>query len=84
MTKLERLDEVLRRDPQRAKVEILKHLDGDLLIVPGRPSPASTGPRSAAAQNTTGRWRSGSSSPSETRVSGLSGWPIISSSLQRA
>jgi hypothetical protein len=34
MTKLERLDELLRRDPQRAKVEILKHLDGDLVIVP--------------------------------------------------
>ena len=50
MTKLERLDALLRRDPQRAKVEILKHLDGDLVIVPGRPSPASTGPRSAAAQ----------------------------------
>ncbi len=28
---------LLRRDPQRAKVEILKHLDGDLVIVP-RPS----------------------------------------------
>src|SRR5258707_14361710 len=28
-TKLERLDELLRRDSQRAKVEILKHLDGD-------------------------------------------------------
>jgi len=36
-TKLERLDDLLRRDPQRAKVEILKHLDGDLMIVP-RPS----------------------------------------------
>ena len=40
MTKLERLDALLRRDPQRAKVEILKHLDGDLVIVP---RPASTG-----------------------------------------
>jgi len=29
---------LLRRDPRRAKVEILKHLDGDLVIVP-RPSP---------------------------------------------
>jgi hypothetical protein len=29
MNKLERLDGLLRRDPQRAKVEILKHLDGD-------------------------------------------------------
>jgi len=37
MTKLEGLDALLRRDPQRAKVEILKHLDGDLVIVP-RPS----------------------------------------------
>jgi hypothetical protein len=34
MTKLDRLDALLRRDPQRAKVEILKHLDGDLVIVP--------------------------------------------------
>jgi hypothetical protein len=37
MTKLERLDDLLRRDSQRAKVEILKHLDGDVAIVP-RPS----------------------------------------------
>jgi hypothetical protein len=37
MTRLERLDGLLRQDPQRAKVEILKHLDGDLVIVP-RPS----------------------------------------------
>lgn len=44
MTKLERLDALLRRDPQRAKVEILKHLDGDLVIVP---RPASTGERRA-------------------------------------
>ncbi len=36
-SKLERLDDLLRRDPLRAKVEILKHLDGDLVIVP-RPS----------------------------------------------
>ena len=34
VTKLERLDELLRRDPQLAKVEVLKHLDGDLVIVP--------------------------------------------------
>jgi len=27
MTKLERLDALLRRDPRRAKVEIPKHLD---------------------------------------------------------
>ena len=39
MTRLERLDALLRRDPQRAKVEFLKHLDGDLVIVP-RPSAA--------------------------------------------
>jgi hypothetical protein len=26
-----RRDGLLRRDPQRAKVEILKHLDGDLV-----------------------------------------------------
>jgi hypothetical protein len=37
MTKLQRLDALLWRDPQRAKVEILKHLGGDLVIVP-RPS----------------------------------------------
>ena len=28
MTKLEGLDALLRRDPQRANVEMLKHLDG--------------------------------------------------------
>jgi hypothetical protein len=44
MSKLERLDELLRRDPQRAKVEILKHLDGDLVIVP---RPSITGERRA-------------------------------------
>jgi DNA invertase Pin-like site-specific DNA recombinase len=44
MTKLERLDGLLRRDPQRAKVEILKHLDGDLVIVP---RPSTTGERRA-------------------------------------
>ncbi len=38
--KLQRLDELLRRDPQRAKTEILKHLEGDLEIVP-RPSVTS-------------------------------------------
>ena len=53
MTKLERLDALLRRDPRRAKVEIPKHLDGDLLIVPRPSSPASDGPRSAAAQKLT-------------------------------
>jgi len=37
MSKLERLDALLRQNPQRAKVEIPKHLDGDLVIVP-RPS----------------------------------------------
>ena len=44
MTKLQRLDALLQRDPQRAKVEILKHLDGDLLIVP---RPSTTGERRA-------------------------------------
>ena len=44
MTKLERLDALLRRIPQRAKVEILKHLDGDLVIVP---RPSTTGVRCA-------------------------------------
>ncbi len=43
-TKLERLDALLRKDPQRAKVEILKHLDGDLVIVP---RPSTTGERRA-------------------------------------
>jgi len=43
-TKLERLDALLRRDPQRAKVEILKHLDGDLVITP---RPSATGERRA-------------------------------------
>jgi len=42
--KLERLDELLRRDPQRAKVEVLKHLDGDLVIVP---KPSTTGEQRA-------------------------------------
>lgn len=44
MTKLERLDGLLRRDRQRAKVEILKHLDGDLMIVP---RPSTTGEQCA-------------------------------------
>lgn len=39
MTKLEQVDDLLRQDPQRAKVEIPKHLDGDLLFEP-RPSTA--------------------------------------------
>jgi hypothetical protein len=43
-TKPERLDELLPRDPQRAKVEILKHLNGDLVIVPRLPT---TGERRA-------------------------------------
>jgi hypothetical protein len=38
------LDALLRRDPQRAKAEILKHLDGDLVIVP---RPSLTGERRA-------------------------------------
>ena len=44
MAKLERLDAFLQRDPQCAKVEILKHLDGDLVIVP---RPSTTGERRA-------------------------------------
>src|SRR5262245_26712241 len=39
MSKLEPLDALLRRDPRRAKAEILKHLDGDLVIVPRPSSP---------------------------------------------
>jgi hypothetical protein len=42
--KLQRLDELLRREPQRAKAEILKHLEGDLEIVP---QPSLTGERRA-------------------------------------
>ena len=42
MTKLERLDELLQRDPQRAKLEILEHLDGDLVIASCGPACAST------------------------------------------
>jgi hypothetical protein len=34
MTKLEPLDDLLPRDPQSAKIEISKHLDGDLVIAP--------------------------------------------------
>jgi site-specific DNA recombinase len=44
MNKLERLEALLRRDSQGAKVEILKHLDGDLVIVP---QPSSPGERRA-------------------------------------
>jgi hypothetical protein len=44
MTKLRRLDELLQHDPRRAKVEILKHLEGDLVILP---RPSSTGKRRA-------------------------------------
>ena len=44
MSKLERLDALLRRNPQRAKVEIVKHLDRDLVIVP---RPSSPGERRA-------------------------------------
>jgi hypothetical protein len=44
---------LLRRDPQRAKVEILKHLDGDLVIVPRPSSTDERGLRSAAAQKPT-------------------------------
>jgi hypothetical protein len=36
MAKLERLDGLLQRDPERAKIEILKHLDGDRRAHPAR------------------------------------------------
>lgn len=42
--KLQRLDELLRRDPRRAKAEILKHLEGDLEVVP---QPSLAGERRA-------------------------------------
>ena len=45
VTKLERLDDLLRIDPARARVEISKHLDGDLTCLP-RPAPI-TGERRA-------------------------------------
>jgi len=35
--KLDRLDQLIREQPIRARIEILKHLDGDLTIAP-RPS----------------------------------------------
>ena len=38
-TKLDQLDELMRRDPARAGIEIVKHLDGDLVVAP-RPSRA--------------------------------------------
>jgi len=41
MTKLIRLDELPQHDPRRAKVEMLKHLEGGLVILP-RPSSAGT------------------------------------------
>src|SRR5262249_1717681 len=34
LNRLERLDELLRRDPVRAKGELAKHLDGELLLTP--------------------------------------------------
>ncbi len=42
--KLERLDDLLRKDTARARVEVLKHLDGDLVIAP---RPSLTGERRA-------------------------------------
>jgi hypothetical protein len=42
--KLERLDALLRKEPAQAKVEIAKHLDGELTV---RPLP-STGPERRA------------------------------------
>jgi hypothetical protein len=46
MTKLERLDDLLQRDPRSAKIKISKHLDGDLLIAP---SPSHPGERARIA-----------------------------------
>ena len=57
MTKLERLDDLLRRDPQRAKVEILKHLDGCLKIVPRPSLSGERWARSATAPEATASWR---------------------------
>ena len=34
MARLERLEEMLRQDPVRARTEIAKHLDGDLVVWP--------------------------------------------------
>ena len=48
---LEHLDALLRRDPQRAKVEILKHLDGDPVILP---KPSSPGERRATSTKSSG------------------------------
>lgn len=42
--KLERLDTLVREDPTRAKAEILKHLDGELVL---RPLPSEAGERRA-------------------------------------
>jgi hypothetical protein len=39
LEKLERIEELVRQDPVRARTEIAKHLDGDLLIWP-KPSEA--------------------------------------------
>jgi hypothetical protein len=39
VSKLERLDELLRQEPAQAKAEIAKHLDGELTVRP----PPSTG-----------------------------------------
>ncbi len=50
--KLDRLDELMRQDPARARVEILKHLDGDLAIAP---LPSGAGERRAEV---TGRVKS--------------------------
>ena len=38
-----RLDDLLRQDPRRAKIEILKHLDGDLVRMPRPSSPMVAG-----------------------------------------
>jgi hypothetical protein len=34
LARLERLDDLLRRDPVQAKAELAKHLDGELTLTP--------------------------------------------------
>jgi hypothetical protein len=43
-TQLERLDGLLRTDPARAKAELIRHLEGDLVI---KPLPGEPGERRA-------------------------------------
>jgi len=53
---IERLYELLQKDPARAKREMAKHLDGDPAITPLPGRPASSGPRSPVALNPTASW----------------------------